>query len=811
MPITAADWSADSATKIIDYIGDDHTRFGGSTPSYATVIEFHRWAQDLADDPTWSGDDEIDITIVSPTDRSTDNIITMVNGWLITARAAEHLYDGSITQGGGAEIFDGIVNFGNTTDIQIIQNGEIVGDDWWNTGSGGLNADLTSGISHRFMILTRTAGADIDSKKLIGVTRNFLNTYGEFTINAAARGNNVLALSELNDLNNATAASTVAGWTDVVNDNEGYSLIDANGDTTNETYYSDWEYGSRAVNDFYERQKWIVQAPQIEDSNTDTGNLYVVDNATITGAAQSWQNGSNAMYVTKVTAYMQATGSPTGNMTCSIFTHSGSYGTSSIPLVISGVASDGLDTSVIGTAAVEQVTFNFSTPVAVAASTDYTVVFEHPDGDGSNYIEVQGLTSSGTHSGNRSHNTAGWTAVAADDLRFEVYTSPQMYGLPGALFRGITHQVDLNTAGSNSGTFTEPELVTWTGGTGQMLAIEDTTASGADNLWIQLLTGAVPGDGVLITGDSSAATATTAAASAVTERTVSTPHVGISTGSAIIGAYGFGIGADDLTASDSVTDLTDTVRNPPNNVTFTVTGVVSGEDRVIVSQLGYRFAFDNEGGTPPFTVGETLNFTTPTGSAVLHALQDDGTTGIMVISEVTSGDQPVNNSGITGASSGATADVNGAVVPDIAVRQFTLQTALTTDNITAVQINVSIPDDTPSTGTIRVQDDKGLYRRLEYDTEDAADTWSITTTDGNEDFAGDEAAAGNNVFISYIDKLATGTSESFTGVYQTDRNVFVRVRDGGTAGDNEAIKPFETTGTLGSAGGSATASRISDE
>ena len=33
MPIVAADWSVDRATGNIRYIGDDHVRFGGSTPS----------------------------------------------------------------------------------------------------------------------------------------------------------------------------------------------------------------------------------------------------------------------------------------------------------------------------------------------------------------------------------------------------------------------------------------------------------------------------------------------------------------------------------------------------------------------------------------------------------------------------------------------------------------------------------------------------------------------------------------------------------------------------------------------------------
>jgi hypothetical protein len=78
------------------------------------------------------------------------------------------------------------------------------------------------------------------------------------------------------------------------------------------------------------------------------------------------------------------------------------------------------------------------------------------------------------------------------------------------------------------------------------------------------------------------------------------------------------------------------------------------------------------------------------------------------------------------------------------------------------------------------------------------------------DFDVTNASIGNNVFISYIDELASATTSSFTSVYSADRDLFVRVRDGGTAGDLVGIKTFETTGTLGSGGGSAVAIRTSD-
>ena len=120
MALDATDWTIDRSTKVIAYTGGDHD----SSPTYATVIEFHRWLQDLADDAVASGDDELDITNTDPSRRSTDNIITLINGYTIdeTANnAVEHLYDGSIIMDGGDTIYDGIVNFGNpTVVIQMI-------------------------------------------------------------------------------------------------------------------------------------------------------------------------------------------------------------------------------------------------------------------------------------------------------------------------------------------------------------------------------------------------------------------------------------------------------------------------------------------------------------------------------------------------------------------------------------------------------------------------------------------------------------------------------------------------------------------
>lgn len=561
MPFVVADWTVTRSTKVIDYIGDAHA---GAAPTYSTGIDAHRQLADWADDSVDGGDDEISIIDETPTDRAgADTNIVMLNGYTFTATALEHLYDCSVTQTGGDDIYDGIQVFGNSTSIQITQDGAIVVNDFWNEPKMiAAVSDAASSTSHRFLIQTRSGGTDIDGRRMLGTQRVLGTTFTEFFIGGGTnRGNNTLALTANPDGNNQTAAGTIATWSDIVNDNEGYSNLDADGSGNNQFFYSDWELGARSKNDLYERGKWIQR-----EGTTET-----------------------------------------------------------------------------------------------------------------------------------------------------------IYGLNGDLFRGITHEVDIDTP---TGTFVEPEKVTWATGEAQLLAIDSTTAG--TKMWIQMLKGVPPSDGQTITGVS---TATADVNVTVISRTVPSTFIGTSTGSAINpGAFGVGIGADDLTVSDLLIDLTNTNRQPPNNVQFAVTNLVSG-DRVLVG---------------------------PEAGGVLELDQD------------------------------------------------TLNGALTSGTTTAVVMTSAIPSDTPSSGTIRIENDEGRYVRIPY-TSYTGSTYTIPSYDFSGTGANDSCASGNNVFISYIDIETAATSENFTSVYLADRPLFIRVRN-----SSIPIKTFESTGSITATGGSATTGRISD-
>lgn len=571
-----ADDFAISAGKAITYTGAAH---GAAGAGYYTTIEFHRWLQDIADDATpATGNDLVDITSDTPTDRKTDNYIQLINGYTITDEVSEHLYDGSIEQVSDGTIYDGFVIIAaEGMDLQIMQNGAQIANDFWNTipngeSTKGLNRDVANGISHRFMLKVNNAGTPIDGRRVIGMTRVVGFTYSEFKVNGTARGNNVIALSYASDLNDQGDAS---GYSTITN-TEGYRAIDVNADLADEFYYSEWNRDIYSINQFYQRMKYLTRG---EAANVGT-----------------------------------------------------------------------------------------------------------------------------------------------------------LYGVDAKIFRGITHELSV---GSGAGTWVEPESLSWSGGTGQVLAVDNTAGASTTKVWIMLLTGVAPTSGT-ITGNGGA----TATVSGNLERPVSSPFCGQSTGSALIGAYGFGLEALDLGPNDTVFDLSNDPWSAPNNVTFAVGGVISGEDRILVGPS--------------------------TGATALQK------------------NQFLLNAGITSGAASITVKV-GAETPGTGTNSAT---------------------DTPNSGTIRVQDDNGVHQRVTYT--------GYTVGAGTMTFTGcsgaPTAALDNEVFISYVDSLYNGTTatDRYTATYAADRSLFIRVRDGGTAGDTEGIKTFETQSTFGSSSSSVTAIRTPD-
>ena len=261
-------------------IADDFTvavngdiRHASGTTRY-TVLALHRWLQDLADQAQGSGNDLLDITSATPSARATDNIITLNAPYNIDDAAAEYLYDGSITQSGGDVVYSGLVVVGSVygaTTLQVVQDNVLYDTDspFWGTG---INTDPAANILCRMLIKTRTAGADVDGKRVRVYAREWGATFAEFEVTMGL-GNSVAAIFTSQDLNNMTASVTVAGWTTITN-TEGYQTIDLlNGDGA-QPYYSQWNKASYSINQLYERAKYIARRGTTETIHGLDGELF---------------------------------------------------------------------------------------------------------------------------------------------------------------------------------------------------------------------------------------------------------------------------------------------------------------------------------------------------------------------------------------------------------------------------------------------------------------------------------------------------------------------------------------------------------
>jgi hypothetical protein len=489
--------------------------------NHYTVLELHRWLQDLADDDyvAVSGD-YVDITSLTPSERSTDQIITLLNGYNIDDDASEYFYGGSITQGSGAteERYSGLQVLGavndSNTQLEVIQL-----DDYYDTASpfwgdqsgGGYNGDSVAGILMRVMIKTRIAGVDLDQGRVRVQARAWGDTYDFFTV-TLGDGEAVAAISTTPDAQNDTAIGTVQGWTggDIPTNTEGYQLIDLNNGNGDQPYYSQWTFNSNA-NGLKAIWEWIKEitgndSPEAASPHGMNGELFlgITHEWDYDGSAGAYTEDEDVVWGTDVT-----------------------YNT-----LAGGTFTVGYLLRFSGGAAGEILYDNGSTGCKIAI-TD--------------------------------------TTDTIADLETITEYNPSTGAASGV------------TAAVNGAPTTEDKE----GGRGQILA---TTGAATGTMWIQLLTGRAPVDGLEIRGITS--TRTGAVNGAPTSRTVPKIFLGSYTGS-LIGAFGIGVDPDDLTASDNLTDLLNVSQDPPNNVTWTLSGLVSG-DRILVGNkdTGNDFEWD---------------------------------------------------------------------------------------------------------------------------------------------------------------------------------------------------------------------------
>jgi hypothetical protein len=245
-----------------------------------TPLHLHRLLADLNDDSAPAGNDFLSMIDATPSDRSTDQIITLLGTVTIDDTVSKHMYGGSVSQSSGATLYSGldiqITDNDSATKPVVIQSDAIVTDYWKNA----YNPDSIAGRV-RLLLKTRANNVDIDGKRVKGKLLRYSYAYfeGATTIGTATTA---LALFTSPDGNNQTAEGTVAGApynTIILTD--GYQTIDYNNGNGATPYAMEFDLGSATKAQAYERWKYIQRAGTSE-------TLFGRNAQTVTGVTRNF-------------------------------------------------------------------------------------------------------------------------------------------------------------------------------------------------------------------------------------------------------------------------------------------------------------------------------------------------------------------------------------------------------------------------------------------------------------------------------------------------------------------------------------------
>jgi hypothetical protein len=164
------------------------------------VLQLHEWLQDLADDASSSGDDNLSILSSNPSklDGPRSTIKPMILNLLGTVNindvAAQYINFGSVQQTGTDVLYTGVKTIGSPlvagSPMYIVQNSSKLTSYWAN---GHI----------QIMVKAKTAGALIDNGDIRVFSRKFGQTYGDFAANLVAGGEQPAAVS----------TATTSDWT----------------------------------------------------------------------------------------------------------------------------------------------------------------------------------------------------------------------------------------------------------------------------------------------------------------------------------------------------------------------------------------------------------------------------------------------------------------------------------------------------------------------------------------------------------------------------------------------------------------------
>jgi len=156
-----------------------------------------------------------------------------------------------------------------------------------------------------------------------------------------------------------------------------------------------------------------------EDNYTDAVSLY---SGSVVAVGQSFTG--NGTTLDSVKFYLRKSGLPIGNATVKIYSHTGTYGTSSKPGDSLAVSAE-FDVSTLTTSN-QLIKFSFTgdNRIILSANTYYIVAIHYAGGDASNFLRVGRDITSPTHAGNFCYLVGViWSADGTRDTIFYVYGS----------------------------------------------------------------------------------------------------------------------------------------------------------------------------------------------------------------------------------------------------------------------------------------------------------------------------------------------------------------------------------------------------
>lgn len=254
----------------IELPADNDTITGGSSGGNGNVDgavhtraytpnNLHYWYADKGDDATFVGNDEQDRTKPRISQRVGVTDVLFLGTANIDDTMSYHMYGGSVTQGGGSPTeynaaAIAVVDADGETQPVIIQNNALLSattTEYWK------NAYMPNAASRvNILIKVNVAGTVTDRRVVRFRALEYFRNYFTAPDPTLSGGITPVSLVATDDGNNATAAATVALWTDAVF-TYGYATVDHNNGNGAQPYWAVGDLGTRTKPQFHERQKWV--------------------------------------------------------------------------------------------------------------------------------------------------------------------------------------------------------------------------------------------------------------------------------------------------------------------------------------------------------------------------------------------------------------------------------------------------------------------------------------------------------------------------------------------------------------------------